>query len=239
MIINIWSTPRTGSNWYAAFVAEKYQTKIRINQILNYYHLINYYGDTDWIYEYDDGLSYPEYVYDSLKQSIKQIKIHGNRIRNPIDEEKYRIEIIEKHNHIKNPILFSNHVAPMSKNAYEYLFTKADKNIFLYRENFIDQMSSYALGYATKQWKPTSDKVYSDVDTDKEVLFHFYERILYWHSLDKTNCEVVRYEDLEFDSNETMPKKQNKVKAFDQLSNITQSFILDLEKEFRKNFSQS
>lgn len=238
MIINIWSTPRTGSNWYAAFVAEKYKTKVRINQILNYYHLINYYGNSDWIYEYYSGLYYPEYIYDTLKESIKQIKIQGKRIRNSIEEEKYRIELLEKHNHITNPILFSNHVSPMSKSAYEYLFNKADKNIFLYRENFIDQMSSYALGYATTQWKSTSNNIYADIDTDKEVLFNFYERILHWHSLDKTNCEIVKYEDLEFDKHENMPTKQNKIKAFDQLSNITQSFILELEKEFRKNFSQ-
>jgi hypothetical protein len=240
MIINLWSTPRTGSNWYSAFLLNEYKkinkNTITIHQYLNHFHLISYYklGYGDWLYEYSKGLYYSTYFYNNLKQSIEYRSICGQRERDENAEEEFRIELFEKHNHSKHPVIFHNHVAPMSIKAYNYLFKKADRNIFLYRENFINQMSSYALAYGTSVWKPSASyETFSNVDVDYAILENLYERIKYWHNLDKTNCEIIKYEDLNFSQNEyALPKKQNLTSSFNQLSKKTQDNILELNDKF-------
>jgi hypothetical protein len=243
MIINLWSTPRSGSNWYADFLLNEQKKvnpkTIKIKHYLNYYHLINYdkAGHSDWLYEYTPGLRYPAYYYDPLRQSIKQDVVNGERTRTVEQEEEYRISLFEKHNHIKNPVVMHSHFAPMSKRGYDYLFKKADKNIFLYRENFVDQMSSYALAYGTNIWKPRANlPVFENIDADEGVLKHLYERILLWHKIDKQGCEIVKYEDFDFNyQGAGMPVKQNKTNTFDQLSKKTQNTILYFEKELKRN----
>jgi hypothetical protein len=240
MIVNIWSTPRTGSNWYSAYVLNEqkktYPTTAKISQYLNYYHLINYYGDTDWVYEYTSGGAYLHYFYDELKQSIDTKAVFQKRQRDSKDEENYRIQLLEKHNKAKFPLVFHSHVAPMTEHGYKYLFDLADKNIFLYREDIVKQMSSYALAYATKQWKPTHIvTTYEDIEVSFDVLENLFQRILLWHKLDKTGCEVVKYEDLDFRTMTShMPKKQNTISAFDQLSGKTQKFIIDCQSRLKE-----
>jgi glycosyltransferase involved in cell wall biosynthesis len=242
MIINIWSTPRTGSNWYSAYILHQHKKlnpiAKRISQYLNHYHLINYHGDSDWFYEYKAGGSYPYYYYDQLKQSIEAKVVFGKRTRNPEEEENYRIELLENHNHTKISLVMHNHVAPMSEKSYNYLFEKADKNIFLYRENTVNQMSSYALAYATQQWKPTNQNItYENIDVAFEVLENLFERIMFWHKLDKTGCDVIKYEDLDFNyDTENMPQKQNAISALEQLSTKTQKIILDYDSRLKEFF---
>jgi len=244
MIINLWSTPRTGSNWYAAFLLNEHKKEnkrtIKIKHYLNYYHLTNYYDNNnsfDWVYEYKPGRGHPSYFYDRLKESISTTLVYKERPRNAEKEEEYRIALFEKHNHKKNPVIMHSHFAPMSKKGYDYLFNKADKNIFLYRENFVEQMSSYALAYGTNIWKPRKDlQVYENIDADEGVLKHLYERILLWHTIDKSGCEVVKYENFDFNYQaNNMPIKQNKVSTFSQLSKKTQDVILHFEQELKRN----
>jgi hypothetical protein len=241
MIVNLWSTPRSGSNWYASYLVNEYQKQnkrtIKHKHYLNYYHLKNYYGGGgDWVYEYKSGYSHPHYYYDHLFQGIKKTNIYKERTRNIEEEESYRIELFEKHNHIKNPLILHSHFAPMSKKAYDYLYNKADRNIFLYREDFVAQMSSYALAYGTNIWKPVQNYVvYQNVDADEGVLKHLFERIALWHQIDKSGGEIVKYEDFDFNySGDSMPTKQNKVSSFQQLSKKTQDVILTFEKELKK-----
>jgi hypothetical protein len=249
MIINLWSTPRTGSNWYAEFLftnLKKTNNKTQIfHQYLNYFHFINYSKSNhgDWLYEYDKNCTYPNFEYDFLKKSITFQHKLGKRTRDPKVEESHRIHILDNHDQNKFPLILHNHVMPMSEKSYTYLFNKANKNIFLYRENLVDQLSSYALAYSSTIWKPKSNlKVLQNVKTDKNVIKNLYDRILHWHSLDKTNCDVVKYEDIKFSDYPNIKiTKQNKVKPFDQLHIETQTYILELNDNFlrtkiEKNF---
>lgn len=245
MIINLWSTPRTGSNWYASYLYNTYKNEnpntLLIAQYLNHFHFINYIksGQTDWIYDYEKNSLYPNYTYDWLKKSIKLSYKAGKRTRSPDEEEQYRIELLEKHDSGKNPLILSNHILPMSKKAYEYLFSKANKNIFIYRENIVDQLSSYALAYTTKMWKPKKDyQVLENIHTPKDVIKNLYERIIYWHKLDKTNCEIIKYEDINFtDNTQVKIKKQNNIDPFVQLDQDTQSYILELNNDYCNRFT--
>jgi hypothetical protein len=247
MIINLWSTPRTGSNWYAQYLAQEQQklnSKVLvIHQYLNSFHFINYIKPnySDYVYEFSNTCMYPSYQYDVLKQSVVYNLKFGQRLRNPEEEEKYRIELLEKHNHAKTNLILHNHILPMSTTAYNYLFNKADKNIFLYRENIIDQLSSYALAYTTSVWRSSNkNNIFENINTDKNVIKNLFDRIVYWYKLDKSNCEIIKYEDIDFNyTGNNMPKKQNIVSAFSQLDTETQNYILDLANQFNKKLINS
>ncbi len=236
MIINLWSTPRTGSNWYAKYLTKKHPGFLLVSQFLNDYHLYNYMkaGYNDFLYRYEKGCAYKYYFYDKLKQTIQSKIVSKERNLNKAQEEEYRLDLLDKHNPNKNPIIFYNHVMPMSENSYKKLYDIADKNIFLYRKNIVAQLSSYALSYGTSQWKPNPNKiVYENIQVENNILDNLYDRIIYWHTLKKENCEIVAYEDLDFDVYlDNMPKKQNTVPSFDQLHKTTQDYILLLESKF-------
>lgn len=237
MIINLWSTPRTGSNWYSQYLFKKYSFENKRTQLytqyLNQYHFINYIKPkyNDFVYDYDRGCFYKYYMYDHLRQSISYRNKHEKRILNSDREEQYRLELLSKHNHIKNPSIFYSHIAPMSELSYKTLFDMADKNIFLYRKDIKRQLSSYALAYGTTQYKQ-SIKIHENIDIDYGVMKNLVDRIIKWHELDKTNCEIVCYEDLEFNIYDNLPKQQNKIDPFIQLSSNTQQHILNLIDHF-------
>lgn len=234
MIVNLWSTPRTGSNWYSQYLYKKYSAidkRTRLySQYLNQYHFINYIKPNyhDFVYEYDKTCSYKFYTFDHLRQSISHINKSEKRIRDSVAEESYRLELLTNHNDIKNPTIFYNHIAPMSNLAYNTLFDKADKNIFLYRKDIKRQVSSYVLAYGTSQYKQTT-KIYKNINVEYNVIKNLVERIIQWHKLDKTGSEVICYEDLDFSLWEhSMPTKQNLIDPFLQLDETTQKNIIQL-----------
>lgn len=244
MIVNLWSTPRTGSNWYSQYLYKKYSSENKrtnlYTQYLNQFHFINYlkpfYGD--FVYEYEHGCAYKYYMYDGMRKCITYIIKHEKRILDSIAEEKYRLELLSKHNHTKNPSIFYNHISPMSELAYSTLFNIADKNIFLYRKDVKSQISSYALAYGTTQYKK-SKEIYENINVTYDVLKNLVDRIIIWYKLDKTNCEIVCYENLEFDLYSDLPKKQNNIDPFTQLSSNTQNDILTLVKYFNKSIEKN
>lgn len=246
MIVNLWSTPRIGSNWYSQYLLHHYlesnRRTILYGQYLNEFQMTGYhkFGYGDLVYNYEPGLSYKYYYYDYLKKAINYKPKQGPRLLDLYQEERYRLDLLKKHDFDKNPAIFYNHVQPMSKYAYKYLFDIADKNIFLYRRNIQRQLASYALGYGTKQYKASNvNKVYADIEVEYPVLKNLVERIIYWHRLDKTNCEIICYEDLDFSKIGELPKKQNEVDPFVQLNSSTQKTILELVEYFNLTVQKS
>lgn len=234
MLINIWSTPRTGSTWYSLFLynqlKEKNSRTYLIRQYLNKFHFKNYTHPkfTDYIYEYQNGASYIDYKFDYLSKKIIRNTVCEKRIRNEEAEENYRLNLLESIDTNKNNFIFHNHIEPMNKNSYDILFKKADKNVFLYRENYVDQLSSYAIGYFMQNFHKSNN--ITNVFVEENVLRYLADRIILWHKLDKSNSEIVKYEDLPFDklNYSNLPKKQNKTKSFDRLSKDTQTSVLKL-----------
>lgn len=235
MIVNLWSTPRTGSNWYSQYLHQYYlesnKRTILYTQYLNEFQMTGYhkFGYGDLVYDYEPGLSYKYFYYDHLSKAISYKAKYEPRTLSLEQEESYRLDLIKKHNFDRNPAIFYNHVRPTSDYAYKYLFDLADKNIFLYRKDIKRQLSSYALGYGTKQYKASREnKVYENVEVEYPILKNLTDRIVHWYKLDKTNCEIICYEDLDFKKINNLPKQQNKIDPFTQLSSNTQSNILEL-----------
>lgn len=241
MIINIWSTPRTGSTWLASYISQQYPKSLKLRQFLNEYYLKNYSirNEKDWIYEYRPKACYKDYYIDLFSKQIKDRIVHSARLKDVIEEEKHRINLINSHNSLKWPLIIHNHVLPMSEHGYNFLKTKAERNIYLYRKNISNQLASYALGFATKIFTYQKNiKPEYNIFVDKQILENLADRIIYWHKLDKTNCEIIAYEDLNFnDSIGTLPKKQNSVAPINQLCEETVEVILELEKKIKTNIT--
>lgn len=230
MIVNLWSTPRTGSNWYAQYL-QKNLDAILFHQFINYYHLINYQksGYNDFVYEYDLKCSYLQYSFDKKKERIIINRKAEKRKLSADDEENHRLGLLDNHDFTKYPSIFYNHIAPVSHKAYSKLFAMADRNIFLYRKDIKRQLSSYALGYGTKEYKFTGiNKIHDNINVSFDVLKNLADRIQFWHDIDKASCEIVCYEDLDFDMFSNLPKKQNQIDPFLQLDKSTQDSVLEL-----------
>lgn len=241
MIINLWSTPRTGSNWYTSYLQNKYSKSVRyynriivFNQFFNTFHLQSYmlenYGD--FIYDYEGKACYNHYFISNNKICSKTI--YSPRTLSIDQEESYRLNLLDFNNLDYKCFIFHNHVKPMSDKAYLFLKTKASRNIFLYRENLIDQLSSYAIGYYTKNFHQSNLKPYN-VYIDEPTLKNLADRIIYWHKLDKTDSEIIKYEDLPFSESINLPKKQNNFDTFSVLRDDTKNTVIHLDNYIRNS----
>lgn len=237
MFINIWSTPRTGSTWYLFFLYKQFNKSIRYHnnilllpQFLNYWNLKSYTiaNYDDWIYEYQKDSYYYDFTIDSNGKLNSKL-INAERKLNITEEENYRIDLLRSEKLNYSCFISHSHIGNISENAYNFLFKKANRNIFLYRENIIEQLSSYAIGYYTKNWHKPNNNI-SNIYVEDDILKNLADKIITWHKIDKTNSEIIKYEDLEFDKfkDNTLPRKQNNFNKFESLSKKTQDSIIKL-----------
>jgi len=238
MLINLWSTPRTGSNWYARKLVKDHENITRaysISELFNKNIYTYYYKDEGgkiyFLKDYGPGCFYNEYSLDT-NDGLIETRVYEERTRSPIDEEMHRISLVRKVNkgHV---MILSNHVSPINEDIYKELCKLADRNIYLHRKSIKDQLSSYGISFATKQFISfTEDYVpIKNINVDKRVLDNIAYRILVWHTLDKSKGEIIDYDSINFDQyvSDDMPKLQNKESAFEALDDETRNHILQLE----------
>jgi hypothetical protein len=208
MIINLWSTPRTGSVWYSIYLRSQYPNSILLSELFNQnlmsiYHTSN--GHRLNHVNYSKGCYYNEYYINNGNILIKPI--FGQRKRTVDEEELHRIELFEQINLDKTYILH-NHVSPINKKVLEQLVQKADKNIYIYRKDKRAQLASYAVAFSTKKFAQFSGK--ADIgtveDIDESHLVNLINRIKIWDQLPKQ--DIIAYEDIDFIDNEGWPIKQ-------------------------------
>ena len=241
MLTVIWSTPRTGSNWYFAFLKNKLLEENKLTtclkQYFNPYELTHYIkaNDTDYIANFETYAYFTEFYMNPLVNRINKKNITSRRWRTLNQEIDYRIDLLEKHDNKKYPLLVSQHISPIDLKAYTYLRSVATKNIFLYRRNFIDQLSSYALASHTKIFRKAKDHqipVLTNVFVERQILKGMAEKIKEFWKHDMTGGELVAYEDINFQQYKKI-SKLNVVPAFEQLSSQTKLDILELDEEFQ------
>lgn len=242
MLIVLWSTPRTGSTWYSHFLYDELKKThpfcLSLRQYLNKFQFDTYrkLNKQDLVKPFEPGCFYTEYYLDNFAKKISSRLVSDKRTLNLYEEESYRIGLLEKHNLIKFPIILSQHVMPMSVDAYKYLKNKATRNIYIYRENIINQLASYIVAsYLEKFVRGEHEReiVVKDAFIDSKRLYDFYERIKYWHNLDKTNCEVIKYEDIDFSQGTFVQKQNSTVKAIDQISDQMKEEVYKINFEFQ------
>ena len=241
MLTVLWSTPRTGSTYYSSYLLSHYKKEniniTHLRQYFNKFHLDSYIkeNEPDLVYQYDTNCYYTEYYLQPLSNRILHRVVRNKRKLDRIFEESHRISLLEKTNLQKFPVFISQHVQPMSKDTFYYLKNKATRNIFLYRENFVDQLASYVVALSTKKFQKTKNveiEPVTNAEIDLGWLDDVTSRIKYWHTIDKTGCEVIKYEDIKFDDSIAI-KKQHEVKPIEQVSSRTYDKIMTLNEGFQ------
>ena len=210
MIINLWSTPRTGSVWYSFYLKSQNPESLLITEMFNRYHMTIYHLDNPTgrvnVHEYIQGYYFEQYY---LQEGvISKRKIYGPRTLGVADEEKYRIDLLMAADKNKKYILH-NHVEPMNSEIKDYL-SKNGENYFIYRKDRRAQLGSYAIALATKQFAkfkqlPENLDVINDVPLVS--LTGLLNRISVWDSMIK-NGPIRAYEDIKFESHTGWPLKQ-------------------------------
>lgn len=236
MIINLWSTPRTGSVWYSKHLG-KIKNSIVITEMFNRSHMNMYYYPKDNNitnhHEYFNGCFYKDfYVEDGL---LKIKKIYRPRTRTVDEEEKYLQSLLNEIDFSKNNLIMHNHVMPI-KEEIRKLLTNMGENIYIYRKSKRDQLCSYAIAIATKSFVSfTKTHLPETIVNDIEPvhLYNLMTRIKFWDSLEKNN--VIAYEDIEFYNGKNLPIKQN-TDYRNKLSNKMLNIINDLADDYDKNY---
>ena len=233
MIINLWSTPRTGSIWYSNYLKQQYPGSILITEIFNQYHMDIYHCmHNDRLinsHTYVEGFFYKDYFIENGTITIK--KVFAERTRSIEQEEAYRIDLF---NQITSnvPLILHNHVAPIDEQIRQRLIEIAEKNIYIYRKDKRAQLASYAIAFSTKQFVQFFDKEETGVvdDIDPMHLENLVSRIKIWDQLPKQ--DVVAYEDIEFVNKYNWPKKQNKdyrLRLSDNMITLIDSLVSEYE----------
>jgi hypothetical protein len=195
MLINLWSTPRTGSTYYSFFLKEKYNA-ILINEFLNPY-LMNKNKKNFYIEYYVEN--------GTLLNKIAR----GKNKRTLEEEEIYRTELLKLIDFQKQNIVMHNHVWPIRAEAYSYLLENTETNIFIYRKDKFAQLASYAIAFSSKIFMLFSqkDQITTSVsDIEIQHLENLITRIKKYDSLVKS-IEIA-YEDIDFKEIPNFPVKQ-------------------------------
>ena len=137
MIINLWSTPRTGSVWYSNYLKQQYPGSVLITEMFNQYHMDIYRhtmhnGRRINAHTYAAGFFYEDYFI--LDGTIATKKVFAERTLSIEQEETYRIDLF---NQVTSavPLILHNHVAPIDEKVRQHLVSIADKNVYIYRKD--------------------------------------------------------------------------------------------------------
>lgn len=229
MLINLWATPRTGSTWFSQHLKSQYPgsqllREMFVQSILARYYFIDQNGIVRNSEYYKPGCHFTEYYLDN--GLIKTKIVHGPRTLSDRNELEYLLDIVERFDSSSNTYIFHHHVT-MPLEIIERLKRKADRNIYLHRKNKREQLASFAIAVASKQWIATDKShVVNDQVSDIPIklLKEFIKLIEKWDSLEKE--EIIAYEDLEFVEKPGLPYKQN----YDHSSRLSDFMISEIDK---------
>lgn len=232
MIINLWSTPRTGSVWYSYHLQKLHEPAILLTEPFNRYHMNLYHffvnGKVVNLDDYVHGSFYKDYFLENGR--IVYNSNYSKRSRTIQQEEDHLLRLLDKINKEDNYIIH-NHVYPISEKILDKLVEIGD-NIWIYRKDKVAQLSSYAIAFATKEFVRFNKNIQTDNTLieikDVEPLKRLINRIKIWDSLSKET--TIAYEDIEFYELPGMPYKQNNNYA-DRLSANSIRLINDLLNE--------
>lgn len=214
MIINVWSTPRTGSVWYSKNLADILKSRV-VSEMFNPYLMDLYRENVDGLiknhHRYVPGTYYEEYTVQDGILTVSSL-VDKIRQRAPNEEMQYRSRLIQDLSN-KNKLVFHNHVHPIDQDIMEKLISIAEKNIWIYRKDKRAQLASYAWAFTTGVFadfsgvekKHRGEKLVDTLPTQQ--LKNLVDRIKIWEKIDKPG-NIVAYEDINFFNGPGLPVKQ-------------------------------
>lgn len=237
MIVNLWSTPRTGSVWYSKHLQTLHPASTLLTEPFNRYHLNMYYLVENGLLRnyqyYINGAFYKEYQLDD-NGFITWKKNYAPRVRN-VDEEENHIFSLIKNCNKSQTIIMHNHVSPLSEIVRTYLLANSIDNIYIYRKDKRAQLGSYAIAYQTKQFAifGENQKINSFIiEIDIPSLTNLIKRIEVWDKIKEKN--QIAYEDIVFYNRDKFPIKQN-LDYKQRLSSNCIKIIDELVTQYEKN----
>jgi len=215
MIINIFSTPRTGGIYFTYYTARQNNSEF-INELFNE-HMFGTYRFFDKnntlciSYDYHESFFYYDYYHD--QDCYIKIKRNYSPWNRSLDEEReYRFNLLKNRNTNQNLVL-NNHVGTMCETIQEYLTLIAEKNIYLYRKNILNQLYSFAIAKMYNNFISfNKDQIRTEKikKSNKEEIIRLIGMIKKWQNLKKSqNSQLISYEELDFSLIHGFPIKQN------------------------------
>lgn len=237
MIINIWSTPRTGSVWLMHHLKSQYampNTRLIAAPFEPWqnstYRFILPDGRDQFIPQYRDGAFWQEFY---LEHGILCSRLnHFQRTRTPKEEADYNLELFLKIR--PDQLVILNSHVPIETVYFNPMVEMASRNIWIDRKNKRDQLASYAISMScgTFTYFDRSHVFRDSVETcDRKLLVDIMDRIRYWDDFSKTGHEVVSFEDLQFYNGPGFPVDGNE-NSWARLGSTIKQDILDLIDEY-------
>ena len=238
MLINLWSTPRTGSVWYSKHLQSLYPGSRLITEMFNRYHMNMYHlehssGSIQNYHDYIDNGFYKEFYLDNLGH-ISIRKVYDKRTRTIEQEEQYCFDLVKSRNN-DQIVIMHNHVLPIREDIRQYLLDKADRNIWIYRKDRRAQLASYAVAISTRKFAQLVPALPEDsivTDCNEDVLTNLIKRIAVWDKL--SGPEQIAFEDIEFYNRPGFPYDQN-TQPWARISGKMQQTIDRLVCEYENN----
>lgn len=238
MIINLWSTPRTGSVWYSHHLASQYEDSLLITEMFNRYHMNMYHvcGEDGTIRNFHypvEGGFYKEYYLNERRRLCRHT-VTGERVRTPDQEEEHYLDLLQRYDDQQNLILH-NHIDPINNSIRDWLISEGDRNVWMYRRDRRQQLASYAVAFSTKKFAafmPQKEDNSIVEDCNREPLQNLIRRIGVWDSFEKD--EMIAFEDVIFYNQEGFPWDQNS-DPWKRLSPTMQEYIDNLVTEYENN----
>lgn len=244
MILNLWSTARTGSTWYAKYLQSVNLGSILINELFNDFGHTQYFckdakGNSTLSTQYYPGCFYDELTVNEVGV-ISVIEKFEEKTRTYDEDVTFMTDVLASRD--KSVLLIMhNHVAPMPDTVREMLTASAIHNVYLYRKDKRLQLASLAIAVATRRFNIrnkdglTTEPI-ADIDTTR--LVQLMDRIKIWDSIPKYKSIVLSYEDIPFVPDlPNFPIQQNQ-DHFSRLSDNIKRIIDELVTEY-EHYSHS
>lgn len=234
MVINVLSTPRTGSTWFSMMLTKSLRESdvdtTFLSEPFNPYHHKMYHQITPHgvlnHQNYIEGSFYKKLV---LKDGLLMVeKIYAENAASRDQEFLEKLQVIR---HANNTLVIHNHISPLDPNILNDLLQISEKNYMLIREDLWLQIASYMIAYHTKKFVSFAGQIeQSRFDTsivNERILLDLVARIKTQRLIiDRKNFpfDLVKYEDIQFKDDEDLPKKQN-LNAWDRLCSTDQKIV--------------
>ena len=230
MLINVFSSHRTGSTWWCHYLKSKYPGSILYNESFN--HLRYYSKDVDGNVKQEDEFL-EGYFWKAPNESCTEIVCNYRELV-PKDSSRFNkwLRFLESSPDIN---ICHTHLSPLQDNRYLTELCKiGDKNYYVYRENLLEQLASFMILQHTNEYTAfTKDRsnisekfTYPIIDM-KTIEWKIQEILESDKFIDGKlfNYERIKYESMPFhETVKGMPLKQN-VSAFDRLCIIDQVLL--------------
>lgn len=240
MVINVWSTPRTGSTWLSYFLKRKLSNKKENiffwSEPFNPYHFNLHYELTPA----GKVLSHQEFRPNSFwkrhfldeNNFLKVENVYSRKNFSWQDYTQQTLRIL-KNISPEMTLILHNHLFPMEDQHFQACLQNCIQNYYTFRRDLKSQLASYAIAYHTKEFvnffSDRKETIFSDEIADAVVLKNLLMRIQKSKDRISTieNYIEVPFEEIDFFEFEHGPKKQN-VDSWNQLCSKDQELILSL-----------